>query len=78
MKQNDISLLLKKPVDIELSKEIKEFPSTPPDNNVSVLSIMAGRTPISESELKAPRSLKKVLVGDATATEIRWIGVESK
>jgi hypothetical protein len=54
--------------------EPDKVPSYPQDK----AEIMAGRIPISESELKAPRSLKKVLVGDATATEIRWVEVENK
>lgn len=40
--------------------------------------IMAGRIPISESELKAPRSLKKVVVGKITALEIRWVKLDNQ
>jgi hypothetical protein len=35
--------------------------------------IMAGRYPISRTELEMPRSLDEVVVGDATAAEIRWL-----
>lgn len=35
--------------------------------------IMAGRIPLSEVDAKIPKSLRHVLVGDATAKEINWI-----
>ena len=34
--------------------------------------IMAGRRPLSGSESQMPRNLKNVVVGPATALEIRW------
>jgi hypothetical protein len=40
--------------------------------------IMAGRIPVDVNKTKSPKSLKKVLVGETTATEIRWIGLGSK
>jgi hypothetical protein len=35
--------------------------------------IMAGRYPVSRTELEMPRSLAEVVVGDTTAAEIRWL-----
>jgi hypothetical protein len=35
--------------------------------------IMGGRIPLSETEAETPRSLSQVLIGEATAREIRWI-----
>ncbi len=35
--------------------------------------VMAGRIPISQSDAKQPATLGSVLVGEATAREIRWI-----
>ncbi len=40
--------------------------------------IMAGRIPVDVNKAKPPKSLKKVLVGETTATEIRWVGIDSK
>ncbi len=40
--------------------------------------IMAGRIPVDVNKTKPPKSLKKVLVGETTATEIRWVGIDSK
>lgn len=35
--------------------------------------IMGGRIPLSETEAETPRGLAHVLIGDATAREIRWV-----
>lgn len=35
--------------------------------------IMAGRIPLGRAEFEMPRSLDEVLVGEATALEIRWV-----
>ena len=40
--------------------------------------IMAGRIPVDVNKTISPKSLKKVLLGETTATEIRWIGLGSK
>ncbi len=40
--------------------------------------IMAGRIPVDVNKAEAPESLKKVVVGNETATEIRWVGIDSK
>ena len=40
--------------------------------------IMAGRIPIKTNKVEAPTSLKKTVVGKVTATEIRWIEVDTK
>ena len=40
--------------------------------------IMAGRIPIKSNKAKSPTSLKKTVVGNTTASEIRWIGVDSQ
>jgi hypothetical protein len=34
---------------------------------------MAGRIPLGRAEFEMPRSLDEVLVGEATALEIRWV-----
>lgn len=36
--------------------------------------IMGGRIPVGPGEFQMPRSLDEVVVGEATALEIRWIG----
>ncbi|HUQ09478.1 MAG TPA: hypothetical protein VM146_04120 [Steroidobacteraceae bacterium] len=54
------------------------FPSgyAEPDRNPRIpqefAEIMAGRYPVSRTELEMPRSLDEVVVGDVTASEIRW------
>jgi hypothetical protein len=40
--------------------------------------IMAGRIPVDVNKTKSPKSLKKVLLGETTATEIRWLALDSK
>lgn len=35
--------------------------------------LMGGRVPISEAEVKIPKSLKQTLIGDKTAREIGWL-----
>ncbi len=35
--------------------------------------IMAGRTPVSPTEARTPKSLKQVVVGELTAREINWL-----
>ena len=40
--------------------------------------IMAGRIPVDINKAEPPRSLKKVLLGEATAIEIRWLGIDNK
>ena len=40
--------------------------------------IMAGRIPVDVNKAEAPKSLKKVVVGNTTATEIRWVRIVSK
>ena len=40
--------------------------------------IMAGRIPVDINKAESPRSLKKVLLGEATAIEIRWLGIDNK
>jgi hypothetical protein len=48
-----------------------------PDRNPRIpqeyAEIMAGRYPVSRTELQMPRSLDEVVVGEATAAEIRWL-----
>jgi hypothetical protein len=39
--------------------------------------IMGGRIPVSETEADIPASLKKTVVGPATAAEIRWLETDS-
>jgi len=39
---------------------------------------MAGRIPVDVNKAEPPRSLKKVLLGKATAIEIRWQAIDSK
>lgn len=38
--------------------------------------IMGGRIAISETEAKQPRSLKQVIIGKTTATEINWLAAD--
>jgi len=40
--------------------------------------IMAGRIPVDVNKTKSPKSLKKVLLGETTATEIRWLVLDSE
>ena len=40
--------------------------------------IMAGRIAVAVNKAEAPESLKKVVVGNTTATEIRWVRIVSK
>ena len=40
--------------------------------------IMAGRIPVDVNKTKSPKSLKKVLVGETTATEIRWLALDDE
>lgn len=40
--------------------------------------IMAGRIAVAVNKAEAPASLKKVVVGNTTATEIRWVRIDSK
>jgi hypothetical protein len=40
--------------------------------------VMAGRIPVDLNKAEPPRSLKKVLLGKATAIEIRWLAIDSK
>ena len=40
--------------------------------------IMAGRIPVDVNKAEAPESLKKMVVGNTTATEIRWVRIVSK
>lgn len=35
--------------------------------------LMGGRIPVSETEAKIPSNLDKVVIGDKTATEIKWL-----
>lgn len=48
-----------------------------PDRNPLVpqefAEVMAGRYPVGPNELEMPESLDEVVVGDATALEIRWV-----
>jgi len=40
--------------------------------------IMAGRIPVDVNKTEPPESLKKVVVGETTATEIRWVALDGK
>jgi hypothetical protein len=40
--------------------------------------IMAGRIPVDVNKAEPARSLRKVLVGEATAIEIRWLAIDNK
>ena len=40
--------------------------------------IMAGRIPVAVDRAEVPTNLKKVVVGNSTAIEIRWVGIDSK
>ena len=35
--------------------------------------IMAGRVPLEENKAEIPKGLKQTVIGQATATEIRWL-----
>ena len=48
-------------------------PERTPRYPQSFTEIMAGRSAVDASTFKMPESLDEVVVGDATALEIRWI-----